>query len=60
MKGDPGMGKTTLGKKMGYMIGLRGVFESVFNRFLCSFVFLKFVKPGESIENVQSSSKIPN
>ena len=48
IKGDPGMGKTTLGKKVGWdwARGLFKMFSLVF------FIFLKFVQPGESIENV--------
>ena len=48
IKGDPGMGKTTLGKKVGWdwARGLFKMFSIVF------FVFLKYVQPGESIENV--------
>ena len=47
-KADPGMGKTTLGKKIGYDWA-RGVF-SMFS--MIFFVFLKFVKPRASIEKV--------
>ena len=45
-KGDPGMGKTTLTKKIAYdwAIGMFDLFKIVF------FVFLKLVKPGQSIE----------
>ena len=48
MKGDPGMGKSTLGKKMGFdwARGIFKVYSVVF------FVALKLVKPGEPIENV--------
>ena len=47
MKGDPGMGKTTQCKKIGWdwAKGLFTYFLIVF------FVFLKLVKPGEAIEN---------
>ena len=48
MKGDPGMGKTTLGKKVGYDWA-KGVFKEFT---LIFFVYLKFVKPGETIEKV--------
>ena len=48
IKGDPGMGKTTLGKKVGWDWA-RGVFK-IFP--LVFFVFLKFVQPGEYIEDV--------
>ena len=48
MKADPGMGKTTLGKKV-----TRDWATGVFNKFsIVFFVVLKFVKPGEPIENV--------
>ena len=48
IKGDPGMGKTTLCKKIGWDFanGLSKMFSMVF------FIFLKFVNPGETIENV--------
>ena len=48
IKGDPGMGKTTLGKKIGWdwARGDMKIFSTVF------FIFLKFVKRGEQIENV--------
>ena len=48
IKADAGMGKTTLGKKVGWdwAKGLFKMFSLVF------FIFLKFVQPGESIENV--------
>ena len=48
MKGDPGMGKTTLGKKIGldWAVGIFQAFSIVF------FVALKLVKPGQAIENV--------
>ena len=48
IKADPGMGKTTLGKKVGWdwAKGIFRMFSMVF------FVFLKLVKPGEAIENV--------
>ena len=48
IKADPGMGKTTLGKKVewDWAKGLAKMFSMVF------FVFLKFVKPGETVENV--------
>ena len=47
-KGDPGMGKTTVSKKAAYdwAMGLFKTFTIVF------FVFLKLVKPGDSIESV--------
>ena len=47
-KGEPGMGKTTVGKKVGWdwAKGDLKTFEIVF------FVFLKLVKPGDSIEKV--------
>ena len=48
MKADPGMGKTTLGKKV-----TRDWATGVFNKFsIVFFVALKFVKPGDSIEAV--------
>ena len=47
LKGDPGMGKTTLGKKMG-LDWAEGLFEKYSIVF---FVHLKFVKPGDSIES---------
>ena len=48
IKGDPGMGKTTLLKKVvwDWARGLFKMFSIVF------FVFLKFVQPGECIEDV--------
>ena len=48
MKGDPGMGKTTLGKKIGldWAVGLFQAFSVVF------FVALKLVKPQKAIEDV--------
>ena len=48
IKADPGMGKTTLGKKIGWdwARGLFNKFSMVF------FIFLKFVQPDETIENV--------
>ena len=48
IKGDPGIGKTTLGKKIGWdwAKGLFKMFSIIF------FVFLKFVQPGDLIENV--------
>ena len=47
-KGDAGMGKTTLGKKIGFdwTKGIFQMFSVIF------FVHLKLVKPGEPIENV--------
>ena len=48
LKGDPGMGKTTLGKKIGFDWS-RGKFKLYSMVF---FVFLKLVKPGECIEDV--------
>ena len=47
-KGEQGMGKSTLGRKMGWdwAKGIFKVFSIVF------FVALKFVKPGEPIENI--------
>ena len=48
IKADPGMGKTTLGKKMGWDWS-KGFFEDFSMVF---FVFLKVVKPDESIEKV--------
>ena len=48
IKGDPGMGKTTLGKKVGWDWA-RGDFK-LYSMVL--FVFLKYVKPDETIENV--------
>ena len=47
IKGDPGMGKTTLGKKVGWDWA-RGMFK-MFS--LVFFVFLKFVQPDECIED---------
>ena len=48
MKGDPGMGKTTQCKKISWDWAMRlfTYFRIVF------FVFLKFVKPGDIIENI--------
>ena len=48
IKGDPGMGKTTLLRKVewDWARGLFKMFSIVF------FVFLKFVQPGECIEDV--------
>ena len=46
-KGDPGIGKTTLSKKIAFDWAM-GTFTSVNVVF---FVFLKLVKPGEAIEN---------
>ena len=48
LKGDPGMGKTTLMKKIGWdwAKGIFTTFTIVF------FVFLKLVEPGEAIENI--------
>ena len=48
MKGDPGMGKTTVSKKISWdwAMGLFKVFTLVF------FVSLKLVKPGDVIENI--------
>ena len=48
LKGDPGMGKTTLMKKITHD-WVRGRFTDVS---VVSFVMLKSVKPGEAIENV--------
>ena len=47
-KGDPGMGKTTVSKKAAYdwAMGIFKTFAIVF------FVFLKLVKPGDSIESI--------
>ena len=47
MKGDPGMGKSTLGRKIGWDWA-RGIFKRYSIVF---FVALKLVKPGDSIEN---------
>ena len=47
-KGDPGMGKTTWGKKIGYDWA-KGIFTAYSIVF---FVFLKLVQPGDAIENV--------
>ena len=48
LKADPGMGKTTLGKKV-----TRDWATGVFKKFkIVFFVALKFVKPGDPIENV--------
>ena len=47
VKGDPGIGKTTLLKKIGWDWATKS-----FTKFIIVFVvFLKFVNPGESIEN---------
>ena len=48
LKGHPGMGKTTLMKKIGWdwAKGIFTTFSIVF------FVFLKLVEPGEAIENI--------
>ena len=48
MKGDPGVGKSTLMKKITFDWS-NGDFDAVL---LVFFVALKFVKPGEAIENV--------
>ena len=48
MKADPGMGKTTLGRKISWDWA-RGEFDKFSIIF---FVALKFVKPGDSIENI--------
>ena len=47
-KGDPGMGKSTLGKKIGldWAKGLFKMFSVIF------FIVLRIVKPGDSIEDV--------
>ena len=47
-KGDPGMGKTTISRKItwDWAVGLFKTFVIVF------LVYLKFVRPGDSIENV--------
>ena len=47
-KADPGMGKTTFCKKVGFdwALGLFKTFSIIF------FVFLKFVKPDATIENI--------
>ena len=47
-KGDPGMGKTTWGKKIGYDWA-KGIFTAYSIVF---FVFLKLVQPDDTIENV--------
>ena len=48
IKGDPGIGKTTLIKKIAYDWA-----TGTFTQFIIVFVvFLKLVKPGEAIENV--------
>ena len=47
-KGDPGMGKTTWGKKIGYDWA-KGIFTAYSVVF---FVFLKLVQPDDAIENV--------
>ena len=47
-KGDPGMGKTTLAKKIGWDWA-KGIFE-MFS--IVFFVFLKLVRPNDVIENV--------
>ena len=47
-KGDPGIGKTTLMKKIGWDWA-RGIFVTYSIVF---FVFLKLVRPGDAIENV--------
>ena len=48
MKADPGMGKTTHGKKMAYDWA-KGVFTAVSVVF---FVSMKLVRPGDAIENI--------
>ena len=48
IKGDPGMGKTTLGKKIGWDWS-KGEWRILW---AVLFVFLKYVQPGESIEDV--------
>ena len=48
MKGEPGMGKTTLGKKIGWDWS-----RDLFKKFsIVFFIFLKFVKPEDSIEDI--------
>ena len=47
-KGDPGMGKSTLGRKMAYDWA-KGVFTAVSVVF---FVSMKLIQPGETIENI--------
>ena len=49
MKADPGMGKTTLGSKRWLGDWAKGVFEKYS---LVFFMALKFVKPGDPIENI--------
>ena len=53
LKGNPGMGKTTLMKKIGWdwAKGIFNTFSVVF------FVLLKLVKPGEAIENIIISQR---
>ena len=53
LKGDPGMGKTTLMKKIGWdwAKGIFNTFSVVF------FVLLKLVKPDEAIENIIISQR---
>ena len=48
LKGKPGIGKTTLLKKVGWDWA-KGIFQTFAIVF---FVFLKLVKPGDAIENV--------
>ena len=48
IKGHPGVGKTTLIKKMGWDWA-KGIFTTFSILFV---VFLKFAKPGEPIENI--------
>ena len=47
-KGDPGMGKSTLGRKIAYDWA-KGVFTAVSVVF---FVSMKLIRPGQSIENI--------
>ena len=48
IKGDPGMGKTTLCKKVAYDWA-----KKLFTKFyIVFFVFLKLIKPGDVVENV--------
>ena len=47
-KGDPGMGKSTLGRKMAYDWA-KGVFTAVSVVF---FVSMKLIRPGQTIENI--------
>ena len=52
LKGDPGMGKTTLGKKITHDWIEKCFTDHLTDIYVVFFVMLKFVKPSDSIENV--------